>query len=172
MPDTWISAEMRAAVGSELGCSVSWPVSASDIRKWAQAVYYPEPPPRRFWDEEQAAATPAGGIVAPEEFNPFAWMTAEGPPAPEHAPEPGGSPEVALGIAPPGTQFILNGGMECTYTGVPMRVGDVITSVTRLAEYSEREGRLGLMLFTVSESEWFNQRGESVKTSRMSLIRY
>ena len=99
-------------------------------------------------------------------------MTAEGPPKREHAPEPGGGPERPLGIEAPGTQFMLNGGMECTYTGVPMRVDDVITSVTRLAEYSEREGRLGLMLFTVSESQWFNHRGELVKTSRMSLIRY
>jgi hypothetical protein len=172
VPDTWISDDMRAAVGSEMGRSVSWPISASDIRKWAQAVSYPEPPPRRFWEADHAATTRFGGIVAPEEFNPFAWMTAEGPPAPEHAPDPGGSPERTLGIEAPGTQFILNGGMECTYTGVPMRVDDVITSVTRLAEYSEREGRLGLMLFTVSESEWFNQRGELVKTSRTTLIRY
>ena len=47
-----------------------------------------------------------------------------------------------------------------------MRADDVITSVTSLADYSEREGRLGLMLFTVSESQWFNQRGELIKTSR------
>jgi hypothetical protein len=99
-------------------------------------------------------------------------MTAEGPPLPEHAPTPGGGPERSLGIEPPGTQFLLNGGLECTYTSEPMRVDDVITSVTRLAEYSEREGRLGLMLFSVSESQWFNQRGELIKTSRMSLIRY
>jgi hypothetical protein len=44
--------------------------------------------------------------------------------------------------------------------------------VTRLAEYTEREGRLGRMLFTASESEWTNQDGALVKTARMSLIRY
>ena len=53
-----------------------------------------------------------------------------------------------------------------------MRPGDVITSVSRLAGYSEREGRLGLMLFTTSEDTWTNQRGETVKTSRNTLIRY
>jgi len=74
MPDTWISEEMRAAIGGVHSDRRSMPIAVSDIRKWAQAVYYPEAPPREYWDEEYAATTPAGGIVAPEEFNPFAWM--------------------------------------------------------------------------------------------------
>jgi hypothetical protein len=172
VPDTWISDEMRAAVGTELGRTVSWPIAASDIRRWAQAVYHPEPPPRRFWDEEYARTTRHGGIVAPEDFNPFAWMTIEGPVERDDSLAQDAGPERILGIARPGTQFMLNGGMDCAYTGVPMRVDDVITSVTSLAEYSEREGRLGLMLFTTQQSQWFNQRGEQVKTSRMTLIRY
>ena len=71
----------------------------------------------------------------------------------------------------PATQSLINGGTEVEY-GVRMRPGDVITSVTTLAGYSEREGRLGLMLFTTSEDTWTNQRGETVKTSRNTLIRY
>ena len=55
-PTTNISEAMRVAVGSELTRMVSFPVSESDIRKWAIAVYYPEEPPRRFWDAEAAAA--------------------------------------------------------------------------------------------------------------------
>ena len=53
-----------------------------------------------------------------------------------------------------------------------MRPGDVITSSTTLGEYKEREGRLGLMLFTITVDTWTNQRGETVKTSRGTLIRY
>ena len=71
---TLISDEMQTIVGTPLNPSTSFPIAASDIRKWAMAVYYPAPPPRLFWDEEYAAATRFGGIVAPEEFNPFAWM--------------------------------------------------------------------------------------------------
>jgi hypothetical protein len=48
----------------------------------------------------------------------------------------------------------------------------VITSVRRLAGYSEREGRLGLMLFTVSEDVWTNQNDELVKSTKSTLIRY
>ncbi|HZU76165.1 MAG TPA: MaoC family dehydratase N-terminal domain-containing protein, partial [Dehalococcoidia bacterium] len=46
------------------------PVSLSDIRKWAIAVYWPEVPPRIFWDEEYAKTTRWGGIIAPQDFNP------------------------------------------------------------------------------------------------------
>jgi hypothetical protein len=66
---------------------------------------------------------------------------------------------------------LINGGTEVDY-GVRMRPGDVITSVSRLAGYTEREGRLGLMLFTTTEDTWTNQRDETVKTSRSTLIRY
>jgi hypothetical protein len=76
-----------------------------------------------------------------------------------------------LGIPGPGLKYQLNGGMKVEY-GTRMRPGDVITSVTRLAGYSEREGRLGLMLFTVSEQTWTNQSDELVKRIKMTGIRY
>ncbi len=110
--------------------------------------------------------------MAPEEFNPFAWMVAEeeqtGQP-----PEPGDPNRVEhrLGIEGPGLRFELNGGVQVEY-GVRMRTDDVITSVGRLGGYSERAGRLGSMLFTVTEDTWTNQRGELVKLSRSTQIRY
>jgi hypothetical protein len=109
--------------------------------------------------------------VAPEDFNPFAWMAAE--PRGIHR---GGSVdadflEKSLGIGGPGLKFMLNGGMEVDY-GVRMRPGDVITAVSRLHSYKERPGRLGLMLMSVNEDTWTNQRGEVVKRSRSTLIRY
>ncbi|SRR5713101_4919315 len=170
---TWISDEMRASVGGEYAQRTSFPISASDIRKWAQAVYYPQPPPPLYWDEAYAAKTSHGGIVAPEDFNPFAWMTAAGPADVPDATAPGSTfPEHNLGVELPATTNMLNGGIECSYTGVRMRPGDVITAVTCLTEYTERPGRLGLMLFTTTESRWTNQEGQLVKTQRDILIRY
>ena len=157
---------MRAALGSELGRKVSFPVSASDIRRWAIATWYPETPPRRFWDG------PDGDLRAPEEFNPFAWMTV---PAAGEDPFLGrggfAGPEATLGLPRPGTTSIINGGRVATY-GEPMRPGDVVTSVNRLTEYFEREGRLGLMLFTLTTDTWTNQRGDTVRTEVTTLIRY
>ena len=169
---TNISPEMQAAVGSELGRRVSYPITDSDIRRWAIAIYYPEEPPRIFWDAEFAKDTPHGGIVAPEEFNPFAWMAAEPPgirrSTGEHDPD---SMEKSLGVQGPGLKFMLNGGMEVDY-GVRMRPGDVITAVSRLYSYKERPGRLGLMLMSTTEDTWTNQKGELVKKARNVLIRY
>jgi N-terminal half of MaoC dehydratase len=182
MPGTLVSAEMAAAVGREVRRSVSFPIDPSDIRRWAVAIYYPEPPPAYFWDERAAAATVHRGIVAPEDFNPFAWMTAAGPVA---RPTAGGSagpgeeggghdPDVTerqLGVRPPGLRHQLNGGLEIEY-GVRMRAGDVVRSVVRLAGYSERAGRLGPMLLTVLEDSWTNQRDEPVRRARTTIIRY
>jgi hypothetical protein len=170
---TVVTDAMREAIGQELGRTVSYPISASDIRKWAVAVYYPEEPPRLFWDEAYAAATVHGGIVAPEEFNPFGWMAVDPPglpPSGESRNDPDRT-EKTLGIEGPGLKFQLNGGMEVEY-GVRMRPGDQITAVMRLAGYREREGRLGLMLFTSSESVWTNQEGAMVKRSTGTVIRY
>jgi hypothetical protein len=165
MAQTNISAEMRSAIGREFGRRVSFPVSDSDIRRWAIAVYYPDPPPEVFWQ-------PGGDLRAPEDFNPFAWMTAAGPGGDsEGDPNDTDNTELRLGIAGPGLKFQLNGGLEVEY-GAPMRPGDVITSVSRVAGYNEREGRLGLMLFTVIEDVWTNQDGAEVRRGRITLIRY
>jgi hypothetical protein len=170
MAKTNISEAMQAAVGTELSRMTSFPITDSDIRRWAVAIYYPEDPPRLFWDVNYAVQTRYGGLVAPEEFNPFAWMTADGPrkASVDHNPD---LTEITLGVPGPGLKFQLNGGSEVEY-GVRMRPGDVITSVQSLAGYSEREGRLGLMLFTQSQDVWINQDNEMVKTTKSTLIRY
>jgi len=171
-PRSNISAAMRARVGRQLARQVSFPVSESDIRRWAIAVYYPRQPPRLFWDAGYAKSTRHGGIVAPEEFNPFAWMVAERD-EPADAMDSGDLdfPERLLGIPGPGLRHQLNGGVSVSY-GTRMRPGDVITSVSKLAGYSERAGRLGLMLFTVTEDTWTNDGGDLVKATSSTLIRY
>jgi hypothetical protein len=79
--------------------------------------------------------------------------------------------ELRLGFAGPGLKNQLNGGISVDY-GVPMRPGDVIESVVTLADYAERPGRLGDMLFTVTEDLWRNERAETVRRYRFTLIRY
>ena len=170
-PETLINPQMAAAVGREYHWSASYPISESDIRRWAVAMYYPEQPPRLYWDEAYARNTRWGGIVAPEEFNPFAWMSAE-PRASLGVEAARPWPELYLGVTPPETRANILAGLEVEYTKVRMRPGDVIRSATKLAGYHERQGRLGLMLFTTSEECWTNQHDELVRTGRMTLIRY
>jgi hypothetical protein len=161
---TNISDEMRAAIGKELGTRTSYPISASDIRKWAIAVYFPETPPEKYI----GAGGPHAPLVAPHEFNPFAWA------APGRKPK---KPDVSasflenqLGIKPPALDTVLNGGSVVEY-GVPMMEGDVITATNRLDNYFEKQGKRGLMLFSSMKDEWTNQRGEMVKRTTSTVIR-
>lgn len=154
---TLVTSTMEEAKGVWSEERVSYPVSPSDIRKWAIASYWPEKPPELFWDEEYAKTTSWGGIIAPTDFNPFAWpidrpVRAEG------------------GSSQPGTRG-MNGGQVETF-GTVMRAGDVVTARTRLKDWNERETRLGLTLFTETETEWRNQDGEHVKTRISTGIRY
>ena len=134
---------------------ISPPIAESDIRKWAIATYWPEQPPRIYWDADYAATTRWGGIIAPSDFNPFAWPVVR-PPRP-----------ATMGKGRTG----LNGGQTDTY-GVPMRPGDVIRSRSQLKEWNERQGRMGLMLYTYTETQWHNQDDELVRTRISIGIRY
>lgn len=159
-PTTLVTQDMidrQGVWGSE---RISPPVSESDIRKWAIAVYWPEQPPRLFWDADYAKTTRLGGIVAPPDFNPFAW-----PIRAERTDEPSNRVRPRRGLRG------MNGGQVETY-GVPMRPGDVITARDRLRNWEERETRLGQTLFTFSETEWRNQNGELVKLRVQTGILY
>ena len=117
--------------------------------------------PLEFYDEEVAARGPWGGLVAPREFNPFAWMLRS-----QH----GESWLRGMGTEP--GKRVLNGGQRNRYFA-PIRPGDVVTEVTRLADAYEKEGgRMGTMLFFVNESRWTNQRGELVRIGNRTTIYY
>jgi hypothetical protein len=158
---TYITAEMRDAVGREITRFTSHPISDSDIRKWLIAVHWPEQPPQPSTDSQ-------GRILAPEEFNPFAWSAAKGTGSWHKV---GSDPEGYLRIKRPQVKATVNGGVEVEY-GARMRSGDVITAISRLCEYEEREGRMGRLLFRTTEDVWTNQDAEFVKCFRLTLISY
>ena len=169
-----IRPDMLAIVGKAYGVQVSYPVTASDIRRWVIAVYYPDEPPAAYLDPEAAEA---GRLVAPLDINVFAWGAARAvPTGQEIEVDPKyrmtGAMEPTLGIEPPDLVKALNGGVSADYTAVRIRPGDVITSQSVIERYTERQGRLGSMLMTDTATTWTNQDGETVKTSRMTLIRY
>jgi hypothetical protein len=166
--------DMAAIVGQPYGVTVSYPVTASDIRRWAIAVYHPEPPPAHYLDPDAEAE---GRLVAPLDISVFAWAAARTEPnekAFEVDPEytAVGAMEQNLGVQPPDLFRALNGGLVVDYTGVRIRPGDVIRSETVIARYQEKESRLGAMLVTDTATTWTNQAGEQIKTATMSLIRY
>lgn len=160
MGDTYITEEIRSMLDVERDIMVSPPISANDIRKWAIAVYWPDTPPQVYWDEDYANTSRWGGLIAPQEFNPFAWPIER-----REATRIGGPQGKGPG------QRGMNGGSEATY-GEPMRPGDVIRSSTKLVDVYEKTGKLGMMMFVVNETTWTNQNGEQVKVDRKVSIRY
>ena len=158
--ETLVTQDMLDRKGVWGESRVSPPISESDIRKWAIACYWPDKPPRIYWDAEYAKTTRYGGIIAPNDFNPFAWPVEREVPAARATAAGGGV----------GTRG-MNGGQVDTY-GVKMRPGDVITTRTRLKDWDERTTRLGLTVFSRNETEWRNQKGELVKTRIGTGIRY
>jgi hypothetical protein len=138
----------------------SHPVGANDIRRWAIATHYPEPAPPEFLDEKVAERGPWAGLVAPRDFNPFAWTSVEG----------GREPWLRGMGTTPGTR-VLNGGQRSRYFA-PIRPGDTLTSVASLANAYEREGKLGTMLFLVNETRWTNQENRLVRVGNRTTIYY
>jgi hypothetical protein len=140
------------------------PIADSDIRRWAIAVYWPEPPPRRFWDTTAADVT-AGALVAPEEFNPFAW------PAPRQSPRTAIQPAEDRRPDPARVRGRVNGGCRVVY-GVRMRVGDRIRRRVRLHGWKTHDSTRGTLLLVDYEHEWRNQRDEHVRNTVYTLIHW
>jgi len=165
VPSREVGVHLDAATVACLGVPTepveSYPVGASDIRRWAQAVYYPDAPPADFVSDEGAVASPWGGVTAPRDFNPFAWVGAYHPEA---------YPWMRGMGTEPGYRG-LNGGQK-NLSFAPIRPGDVITSVATLIDAYEKEGRLGTMMFLVDESRWTNQAGDLVRIGIRTSIYY
>jgi acyl dehydratase len=66
---------------------------------------------------------------------------------------------------------MLNGGVEFRFQQ-PMRPGDVISGRWRVKDATEREGRMGQMLYIQLERELRNQHDELVRTRIDTVIRY
>ena len=154
-----VTSELESRRGVWLRERLSEPVSVSAIRRWAIAVYWPDSPPRLYWDEEYALDTRFGGIVAPLDFNAFTW------PVDRDAADSGLETDALPGLRS------MAGGTRDHYEE-PMRPGDVIRERARIADWDQRDTRLGPTLFVHSETEWTNQRGALVRTRLITSIRY
>jgi acyl dehydratase len=128
----------------------TYQVTKEEVIEFAQSVGETNP---LYTDEAYAKTTPYGGLIAPPTFGVVFRSRAH-------------MPELRLNYGKRG----FDGGKECHFFA-PVRPGDTITGVDRIAEVYEKTGRSGSMIFIVRESELTNQRGEKVAIIRQSLIR-
>ncbi len=151
--DSVITDEMKAAVGVESEPSV-YEIERSSIRRWAEAIGDTNP---LYRDEEYARSKGYRSIVAPPGFiAQYAFPVKAG----------GGGG----GFKSPFTRN-LNGGNEYEFFK-PVQAGDTITSTSKLVELRERDGRMGKMLISISETTYKNQDGEIVAKARGTGISY
>jgi acyl dehydratase len=149
-----ITDEMRAAIGVESEPSI-YEIQAEPIRRWAEAIGDPNP---LYRDEEYARSKGYRGVVAPPGFvAQYAFPVKAGS---------GGRRSFRSPFARG-----LNGGNEYEFFK-PVQAGDTITATSKLAELRERPGRLGTMLFIISETTYRNQDGEVVAKARGTSISY
>ena len=149
-PGKVLTEEMRQqAIGLE-GPPVTTEVEKGAIVKFAQAIGDDNP---LFNDEAEARKSKYGGLIAPPTF--LRSMGSSRPQLPFDVP----------------FDRNLDGGSDWEYFE-PVRPGDRITSVARIADMVEREGRLGVMIITTNVTTYRNQFDQVVATQTTTGIRY
>lgn len=141
----------KSIVG-KTGKPFSMPIEWGKVREFARAIKDPNPV---YYDPELAKKE-CGGIPVPVTFLQTAafWQDAESSP----------------GMGGFDLRRILHGEQEFEFYK-PIFVGDVLTGQARVADLFEKEGgRGGKMTFLVVETEYKNQRGETVAVARSTLI--
>lgn len=151
-----ITDELRAAIGRETP-PVTYEVDNLGCRQFARSVGYTDPV---FFDEEYAKNQGHRGIVAPAGFL--------GHPIYNPA-RPARGPEIT-GLDIP-LKRVLNGGTDVEYRD-EICAGDVLTSTMKIADITEREGKMGPMIIVNTESTFKNPAGKTVAIMRGTMIRY
>lgn len=145
-----LSQEMREhAIGLE-GAPATIDVEKGAVRRFAEAIGDPNP----LWNDEPGAGKSRyGGMIAPPTF--LRSVKIE-------------RPELSLAFP---LSNRLDAGSDWEYFE-PVRVGDRITGVARIVDTWERSGKLGPMVFTLTEIKYTNQSDQVVATQRAVSILY
>lgn len=131
------------------------PVAVNDIRRWAQAMQYPNP---LHYEEDVAARSPFGRIVAPQSFTVCCDVG--------H----GATPAIVGNI--PGSHMIF-GGDEWWFYGPRIFPGDHVRMERRFVDYKVSDTKFaGPTMFSRGDTLYRNQRGEEIATQRSTAVRY
>jgi acyl dehydratase len=131
------------------------PCSATDIRRWVQAMDYPNP---LHWNDEFAATTKFGGLVAPQSM--VVSLDCG------HGVQPACVGRIA------GSHLIF-GGEEWWFYGYRIRPGDLLVQERRFHDYKVADTKFaGPTLFQRGDTTHRTQNGQLVAKERSTSIRY
>jgi len=149
MANKYVTDEVRKQIGLQSEAHVV-EVERGAIRRFAEAIGDPNP---LFHDEAAARKTRFGGTIAPPTFCRSLGAAI---------------PEIKINMP----QFRgLDGGSEWEYFE-PIRPGDRIRVVTKIADIRESAGRLGPMVFITVETSYTNHHDQLCAVQRSTVIRY
>jgi hypothetical protein len=152
-----VTDEMREAVGRESE-PTTLEVDKSGCRLFARAVGHTD---LIFYDENYAKSKGYRSIVAPPGFVGTPVFKPGGG---------GGTGEMGRRFNIP-YKRVLNGGTEYEYFD-DICAGDVLTSRTKITDFTERKGSIGPMLITTRETTYTDQNGNVVAKMYGTAIQY
>lgn len=131
------------------------PVAVNDIRRWAQAMHYPNP---LHYDESWAEASRWGRIVAPQSFT-VACDTSHG------------CAPAQVGRIP--NSHLIFGGDEWWFFGPVVEPGDRLVCHRMPYDYKVTDTKFaGPTCFQRGDTLYINQKGERIAQQRSTSIRY
>lgn len=131
------------------------PVAVNDIRRWVQAMHYPNP---LHYDRRWAAESRFGTIVAPQSFT-VACDTSHG------------CSPAQVGLIP--DSHLIFGGDEWWFFGPRIAPGDHLVCHRMPYDYRVTDTSFaGPTCFQRGDTLYINQRGERVALQRSTAIRY
>jgi len=150
--------EVKQRFVGSIGDAIVLEVEKGAIKRFAEAVDDPNP---LYRDEEYARRTKYGSIIAPPGF--FGWPVKPGPMLDRMR------RELAAAMVEAGYPALLDGGIEFEFM-VPVRPGDILVAVPKIANIYDRETRAGKLAFGIIETSYTNQNGALVAVARQTLI--
>ena len=150
MANKYVTDEVRKQIGMQSEARVV-EVERGAIRRFAEAIGDPNP----LFNDEKEARHVFGGMVAPPTFC-----------------RSMGSPIPNVQLKGLGAEFRgLDGGSDWEYFQ-PIRPGDRISVVSKIADIRESAGRLGAMVFITVETSYTNHYNQLCALQRSTVIRY
>ena len=149
MANKYVTDEAKKQIG-KVSEARTYDVERGAIRRFAEAIGDPNP---LFNSDREARKSRFGGMIAPPTF--CRSMGAA-------------IPDIKLDMP---TFRGLDGGSEWEYVE-PIRPGDRISVVSKIADIRESAGRLGPMVFITVETSYTNQFNQLCALQRSTVIRY
>jgi len=151
-----ITDEMRAVIGQESEPQTV-EVDRTAVRMFARAVGHTDPV---YYDVEVARRRGYRDLPCPPAFLGTPVFNPNQPPRTAY-----------VSFKSP-FKRVLNGGTEVEYFDEDICAGDALTSTSKIADLSERQGSLGPMLIIRFETTYRNQKGKVVAIIRGTGIQY